>query len=148
MFNFPRSSIACLAALLLTSCVTSGDPLPPTVVDDSFDKISVRFSNSLGTPETVTYYLKIFDQDGMIAVCGTSVLLNKGVIDQLMDRWLDEASVALNSRSNTIVSARFIGQVEAGQKTKPANCVKTATPATPDSLSARARLVGNTVYYQ
>ena len=145
----PRLPITTLmAALLITSCASFGDPLPPTVVDDTFRKITLQFRTSLGRPETVQYYLKLYEQDGKLAVCGVSVLTGRGVVDQLADLWLNEAFVYVRNRSNHIVRARFIGQVPASRISKPANCIRTETPATPALLRARVGLTGGSVHYQ
>ena len=148
MLRIPRLAIAPIAALVLASCAIFGDPMPSRVVDDTFRQQSIRFYNSAGTPETGTYYLKIFKQDGMIAVCGVWVQLGKGTMDQLIALWFDEASIFLQKRTNKIVRARFIEQSPESDKTRRATCVKSATPATPELLNARAGFDGLEVFYQ
>ena len=148
MLKIPRLAIALIAALLLSSCAIFGDPLPSTVVDNTFRERSIKFYNTAGTPETVTYYLKIFEQDGMIAFCGVWVQLGKGAMDQLIALWFDEASIFLQRRSNKIVRARFIEQARENDQPKRATCIKSATPATPELLNARAGFDGLEVFYQ
>ena len=149
MLNVTRLAIAPIAALLLASCAAMfGENMPSTVVDNTFTKRTIKFSMGAGIPEDITVYLKVFNQDGMLAVCGVSGLTGKGVLDQFMDLWKNDAFVAVKSASKKIVSARFIGQIEEYEKTKPANCVKTTTPSTPELLNARVTLAGGSVYWQ
>ena len=124
------------------------DPLPSTVVDDTFQKHSLTFNNTAGTPETVTHYVKFFDKDGIIAVCGVWVLLGKGAMDQLIAQWFDEATIVLNSRSNKIVSSHFIAQASENTQSKRATCVKSAKPATPALLNGHIGFDGMEVSYQ
>ena len=148
MRRLVQLAFASLGTALLVSCASPGQPLPSTVVDGTFQTRAILFRNTAGTPERVTYYLKLFDQDGMLAVCGVWVTLGKGAMDQLIDRWFDEAFVVMQKSSKRIVSTRFFGQIEASTKIKPANCVKSTTPATLDLLTSRAVLRGIEVYYQ
>ena len=108
----------------------------------------MTFYNNAGTPETTTIYIKVFDQDGKIAVCGVWVQLGKGAMDQLIALWFDEASVFLKNKSNKIVRASFIEQTQEHNRSKRATCVKSDTPATPELLNARVGFDGLEVFYQ
>ena len=74
--------------------------------------------------------------------------LGKGAMDQLIALWFGEASIVLRERTNKIVAARFIEQSPRHAQSRRATCVKSATPATPNLLNARAGFYGLEVYYQ
>lgn len=120
--------------LFLGSCTHQYTNLPSVVVNNDFKTLHAPFRNSLGTPESVIFYIKTFEQDGMLAFCGVSVLTGRGVADQLTDQWLNGGFITIDGKANKIVSTRFIGQVSASEPNKMANCVKSTVPATPTLL--------------
>lgn len=133
--------------LVLPGCETTGSTvkLSDTVVDRTFDKKHIRFRNSLGTPVFQTYYLKLFESDGKLAICGVAVRANSNFMDELWDRWLENASVVIDERSNRITSARFMNMVDEDANPKRARCIQTQRLATDGLLLGRTGLVGSSV---
>lgn len=136
-----------LMVLTLPGCKTVGSPtsLTDTTVDRTFDKKRIRFRNSIGTPVYESYYLKVFEVDGRIALCGVAIRSEGGIMDELWDRWLENAFVVINERSNKITSARFMNMVDRNDNPKRARCVKTDRIATTSELAGRTGLAGSSV---
>lgn len=133
--------------LALPGCETTGSPtkLSDTFVDSSFEKKRIRFRNSLGTPVYQYYYLKVFETEGKIALCGVAVQADGGFMDELWDRWLENAYVVINHRSDKIASARFMNRVGATERQKRARCIKSDRAAARHLLNGRAGLSGGSV---
>ncbi len=144
-----RLLAAAVGLLALTGCVTEGTLLAKQDVEDSFTEVTIRWAGTFGGT-TSTYYIKSFEKDGMIALCGVRVGEEGGSADELTDKWFEQGQVAIGSRKNTITSARFIAAVPPStpRDQMTARCIKTNTPATDSLLGASPRVVGGEVVIQ
>ena len=143
-----RHLMAVVSLLALLGCATEGDisRLPVENVDASYKKKTLRWSGTFGG-STSTYYIKAFNKDGMIALCGVRVGEQAGVADDLADVWFEGASVYIGRRGNRIASARFIGAVEPDtpRDKMEAYCIKTTTPAEDTVIYQPIGLVGGAI---
>ncbi len=141
-----RLLAAAVGLVALTGCVAGGTLLAKQDVDDSFTEVTLRWAGTFGGT-TSTYYIKSFEKDGMIALCGVRVSEEAAVADDLAGTWVEQARVAVGGRQNTIASGRFMNEVPAGtpRDQMTAMCIRTITPATAALLAVTPRLVGGAV---
>lgn len=141
-----RLLIAAVGMVALMGCVADGTLLPQENVDASYTEVTLRWSGTFGG-STTTYYIKSFEKDGMIALCGVRVTEVSAVADDLADLWFEQGQIAIGSRQNTVTSARFMGAVPPStpRDQMMARCIKTNTPATDSLLGASPRVVGDEI---
>ncbi|MBT5050685.1 MAG: hypothetical protein HOM58_19435 [Rhodospirillaceae bacterium] len=128
---------------LLLSCAETYTDLPRQYIDRDFQRVSL--TNRIGAHKgiKVRYYIKTFEKEGKLAICGA--YLNDGTgIAEAFGEWVSRASVTIGSRDNIVAPARFMGEVyRRGERA--ARCVKTELVADDFLLNGRARLVGKSV---
>lgn len=127
---------------LLLSCAESYTNLPRQYIGKDFQRMSL--TNRIGAHKgvKVRYYLKTFDKDGYLAICGA--YLSEGGIADAFGEWVSQASVTIGSRDNVVAPARFMAEVHRGGD-RSARCVKTTVKAESYLLYGRPRLVGRSV---
>jgi hypothetical protein len=137
-----------MIGLFLVGCASTdiGTIIAQQPIDSSFEKITLRWKGTFGGANSV-YYLKTFEQDGKVAVCGARVNEDTAVFDDLSDTWFDKAYVTIGSAQNKVASARFITGIDAPTvgRGAMARCVRTEAPANYSNLNGRARVRGGAI---
>ena len=137
--------------VVLAGCMSPGVSamLPKEAVDATYTEGTIRWAGTFGGL-TSTYYVKTYELDGMMAVCGARVSERTGFFDDLADQWFVQAFVVVGSRDNKIVSASFMAEAlpETPRSEIVANCVKSTVSATETLLNARAAVTGEGIEIQ
>ncbi len=119
--------------------------LPREQVDNSYVKQTFVWSGGFAG-ETSTAYIKLFEQDGKIAVCGARSNMS-GIAGDLLERWFDNAYVVSGYSRTRIVTASFIIDFEPDTPRDQitASCMLTNTHAEMELLASSVTIRGGTV---
>jgi hypothetical protein len=139
--------VSLIALIGLVGCKTTDNYtlLPQRYVDNSYDTKRIKWRGTFRDAISV-YYLKLFDDNGTLGICGARVSERTGVFEDITSDWFDQAFVVIGRRpGKRIASARFLSETDPDLKKNQikARCIKTTIPATQDLLISSVRVTGD-----
>ena len=112
-----------LALILLSACVPPQKKLPPQLVDNTFNKHTLRWGGTFRGAAT-EYHTKLFDSGGMLAICAVRDE-DTGIAEELSDTWFSRAFVHVGGQR--VAPAKFISAAPDNARERWAHCIETKT---------------------